>query len=76
LASLESYYVDADGKQLVTSDDQINTVELGSGRSELVITRKEYSGTFIRTLEYLRYYRQKPRPSQTRDVALAAVLSA
>ncbi|KAF5198981.1 Cytoplasmic 60s subunit biogenesis factor rei1-like protein [Thalictrum thalictroides] len=74
-----SSYVDADGKQLVTSDDQTNTVELGSGGSELVITRKEDSGTFIRTLgsrEYLRYYRQKPRPSQTRDVALAAVLSA
>lgn len=71
-------YVDGDGKQLVAADDQANTVELGSGGSELVITRKEDTGTYIRTLgsrEYLRYYRQKPRPSPIRDVALAAALA-
>ncbi|OVA16307.1 zinc finger protein [Macleaya cordata] len=31
-----SSYMDEDGKQLVTSDDMTNTVELGSGGSELV----------------------------------------
>ncbi|KAF9616177.1 hypothetical protein IFM89_028953, partial [Coptis chinensis] len=73
-----SSYVDAAGKQLVSSDDMTNTVELGSGGSELVITRKNDIGTSIRTLgsrEFLRYYRQKPRPSSTGGVALAAALA-
>ncbi|KAI3890097.1 hypothetical protein MKW92_012585 [Papaver armeniacum] len=73
-----SSYIDEDGKQLVSSDDMSNIVELGSGGSELVISRKTDTKTSVRTLgsrEYLRYYRQKPRPSPTRDIALAISLA-
>ncbi|CAA2955226.1 cytoplasmic 60S subunit biogenesis factor REI1 homolog 1 [Olea europaea subsp. europaea] len=35
-----SSYVDADGKQLIAVDDTSNTIELGRGGSELVITRR------------------------------------
>lgn len=55
-----------------------NSIELGSGGSELVITHKTENGTLVRTLgsrEFLRYYRQKPRPSLPRDVALAVSLA-
>ncbi|KAI3908703.1 hypothetical protein MKW92_020975 [Papaver armeniacum] len=71
-------YVDQDGEQLVSSDDMSNIVELGSGGSELVITRKTDTKTSVRTLgsrKYLRYYRQQPRPSPTRDIALAISLA-
>ncbi|KAF6142310.1 hypothetical protein GIB67_023335 [Kingdonia uniflora] len=73
-----SSYVGADGEKLVASDDLTNEVELGTGGSELLITKKTDSGTSIRSLgsrEYLRYYKQKPRPSIVRDVALAAALA-
>nr|CAD1827442.1 unnamed protein product [Ananas comosus var. bracteatus] len=71
-------YIDADGKQLVAANDMANSIELGSGGSELVITHKTENGTLVRTLgsrEFLRYYRQKPRPSLPRDVALAVSLA-
>jgi pre-60S factor REI1 len=70
-------YVDAEGKQVVLSDDAAN-VELGTAGAELVITHKGEDGTFIRTLgsrEFLRYYRQKPRPTLSRDTALATALA-
>ncbi|WOK92110.1 cytoplasmic 60S subunit biogenesis factor [Canna indica] len=73
-----SSYVDADGKQLVASDDMNSSVELGSGGSELIITQKTENRILVRTLgsrEFLRYYRQKPRPSPTRDIALALSLA-
>ncbi|XP_010265409.1 PREDICTED: cytoplasmic 60S subunit biogenesis factor REI1 homolog 1 [Nelumbo nucifera] len=73
-----SSYVDTNGKQLVAVDEMSNTVELGSGGSELVITRKGEDGILTKTLgcrEFMRYYRQKPRPSSTRDVFLAAALA-
>ena len=69
--------MDSDGKQLVGLDDTNHTVELGSG-SELVITRKVDCRTSLRILgsrEYLRYYRQKPRPSRDRDIALVISLA-
>ncbi|XP_068647901.1 cytoplasmic 60S subunit biogenesis factor REI1 homolog 1-like [Aristolochia californica] len=72
-----SSYVDEDGKQLVAADDLANTVELGGG-SELIITKRTDSRVSIRTLgsrQYLRYYRQKPRPSSERDMALAISLA-
>lgn len=72
-----SSYVDSDGKQLVASDDMSNTIELGSGGSELVITRRSDNATLVRALgsrEFMRYYRQKPRPSRDGDVALAIAL--
>ncbi|XP_059662971.1 cytoplasmic 60S subunit biogenesis factor REI1 homolog 1 [Cornus florida] len=73
-----SSYVDADGKQLIASDDLSNTVELGSGGSELVITRRTDDGISMKALgsrEYMRYYRQKPRPSPTNDIAITAALA-
>lgn len=62
---------------MVLSDDAAN-VELGSAGAELVITHKNEDGTLVRTLgsrEFLRYYRQKPRPTPSRDTALAAALA-
>ncbi|KAL5974015.1 hypothetical protein ACLOJK_030677 [Asimina triloba] len=73
-----SSYVDSDGKQLVALDDMCNAVELGSGGSELVITKKTDSGISVKALgsrEFLRYYRQKPRPSHERNIALAISLA-
>lgn len=73
-----SSYLDADGKRLVAANDMANSVELGMGGSELVVTRRTDSGVLVRTFgsrEFLRYYRQKPRPSPARDVALAISLA-
>ncbi|KAK3439673.1 hypothetical protein EUGRSUZ_C04005 [Eucalyptus grandis] len=73
-----SSYVDEDGKQLVASGDMGNSVELGSGGSELVITRRSDGGVSMKTLgsrEYLRYYRQKPRPSTGNNAAITAALA-
>jgi len=70
--------VDEDGKQLVASGDMGNSVELGSGGSELVITRRSDGGVSMKTLgsrEYLRYYRQKPRPSTGNNAAITAALA-
>ena len=67
--------MNTDEKQLVASDDMRNMVELGSGGSELIITRSTKSGTSTKTIgsrEYLRYYRQKPRPSPTNGYAITA----
>ncbi|ONK69590.1 uncharacterized protein A4U43_C05F24570 [Asparagus officinalis] len=73
-----SSYVDAEGKQLVASTDMDSSVELGSAGAELIITQKTENRTIVRTLgsrEFLRYYRQKPRPSLATGVALAASLA-
>ncbi|KAG9455958.1 hypothetical protein H6P81_000466 [Aristolochia fimbriata] len=72
-----SSYVDEQGKELVAAGDSINTLEL-SGGSELIITKRTDSGASVRALgsrEYLRYYRQKPRPSAEKDIALAISLA-
>lgn len=72
-----SSYMDEDGKQLISSSDMGNTVELGGG-SELIITRRTDKGTSTKTFgsrEYLRYYRQKPRPSPANNVAITAALA-
>ena len=69
--------MDEDGKQLISSSDMANTVELGGG-SELIITRRTDKGTSTKTFgsrEYLRYYRQKPRPSPANNVAITAALA-
>ncbi|MQL68400.1 hypothetical protein Taro_000710 [Colocasia esculenta] len=71
-----SSYVDTDGKQIVLSNDTNHDVELSG--SELIITRRTENGISIRTFgsrEFLRYYRQKPRPSAARDLALAVSLA-
>ncbi|KAG2699901.1 hypothetical protein I3843_07G209300 [Carya illinoinensis] len=73
-----SSYVDDDGKQLVASGDMDNTVELGIGGAELIITRRSDEGTSTKTFgsrEYLRYYRQKPRPSPMNNAAIIAALA-
>ncbi|CAN6583519.1 unnamed protein product [Malus baccata var. baccata] len=73
-----SSYVDEAGKQLVVSGDMANSVELGSGGSELIITRRSDDGISSKTLgsrEYLRYYRQKLRPSPANGVAITAALA-
>ncbi|GAV77891.1 LOW QUALITY PROTEIN: zf-C2H2_2 domain-containing protein/zf-met domain-containing protein [Cephalotus follicularis] len=72
-----SSYMDEDGKQLVASGDMGNIVELVGG-SELIIRKISEAGISTRTLgcrEYLRYYRQKPRPSLTNGTAITAALA-
>lgn len=71
-------YVDVDGKKLVSSDDQTNEVELGHGGSELIITRKtddKISTKALGSREYMRYYRQKPRPSSENDIMISVALA-
>lgn len=70
--------MDTDGKQLIAVDDMSNTIELGSGGSELVITRRNDGAISTRMLgsrEYLRYYRQKPRPAPANNTAITAALA-
>ncbi|KAE8682526.1 ZNF622 protein [Hibiscus syriacus] len=72
-----SSYVDESGKQLVAAGDTGNSVELVGG-SELVITKRSGEGKTSKTLgsrEYLRYYRQKPRPSPANNMAITAALA-
>lgn len=71
-------YVDEEGKQLVAAGDMDNNVEFGSGGSELIITRRSDEGKSTKTLgsrEYMRYYRQKPRPSPLNNMAITAALA-
>ncbi|KAG6511044.1 hypothetical protein ZIOFF_029093 [Zingiber officinale] len=73
-----SSYADVDGDQLMSVENMENSVELGSGGAELIIKQKTETGVLVRTLgsrEFLRYYRQKPRPSPTREIALALSLA-
>lgn len=73
-----SSYMDEDGKQLVAADDPSRSVELGSGGAELIITRKTDNGKSVRIFgsrEFLRYYRQKPRPSRDSNIELAISLA-
>ncbi|KAJ9184162.1 hypothetical protein P3X46_007929 [Hevea brasiliensis] len=73
-----SSYVDEDGKQLTTSGDMANTVELGSGGSELIITTSSDNKISSKTLgsrEFLRYYRQEPHPSPANSGAITAALA-
>ena len=70
--------MDEAGKQLVVSGEMANSVELGSGGSELIITRRSDDGISSKTLgsrEYLRYYRQKLRPSPANGAAITAALA-
>ncbi|KAL7170857.1 hypothetical protein ACSBR2_035678 [Camellia fascicularis] len=73
-----SSYADTNGKQLVEANDMGNTVDLGSGGSELIITQRtdgRISTKMLGSREYLRYYRQKPRPSPTNGIAITAALA-
>lgn len=70
--------MDEDGKQLVVSGDMTGAVELGSGGSELIITTRSNNGISTKMLgsrEFLRYYRQKPRPSPMNNGAITAALA-
>lgn len=69
--------MDEDGKQIVATTDPSNSIELGGG-SELIITKRTDKGISTRTFgsrEYLRYYRQKPRPTPANDIAITASLA-
>ncbi|GMH10754.1 hypothetical protein Nepgr_012595 [Nepenthes gracilis] len=73
-----SSYVDEAGKQLVAVNDVDDSVEFQSGGSELVITRKTENGISTKILgsrEFLRYYKQKPRPSPANYEAITAALT-
>ena len=53
---------------MVAAADGNCGIELGIGGSELVITNKSGKGTRVRSLgsrEFIRYYRQKLRPSSS-----------
>ncbi|KAL6603217.1 hypothetical protein ACP70R_043578 [Stipagrostis hirtigluma subsp. patula] len=68
-----SSYADIEG-----TNDISNNIELGSSGSELVITKKTGKGTHVRILgsrEFIRYYRQKPRPSIATDCTRALSLA-
>ncbi|KAK1317670.1 hypothetical protein QJS10_CPA05g02355 [Acorus calamus] len=70
-------YVDADGKQLVVADD-INDIDFGAGGSELIITTRLDGKIHVKILghrEFMRYYRQKPRPSPSSDIVMALLLA-
>lgn len=72
-----SSYVDEAGKQLVAVNAENETVVFGNG-SELVITRKTENGMSTKTFgsrEYLRYYKQKPRPTPANEEAVAAAVA-
>lgn len=69
--------MDESGKQLVAAGNTSNSVELVGG-SELVITKRSDEGILSKTLgsrEYMRYYRQKPRPSPAINMAITAALA-
>lgn len=69
--------MDENGKQLVALGETGDNVDLGNGGSELIVTRRSNNGVASRTLgsrEFLRYYRQKPRPS-TNDSAITTALA-
>lgn len=73
-----SSYMDDSGKEIVAVNDASRSVELGSGGAELIITSKTENGTLVRALgsrEFLRYYRQKPRPSNDNNIKLAILLA-
>lgn len=72
-----SSYMDEDGKQLVAANDGANSVELGSG-AELVIRSRTSHGVSTKALgsrEFLRYYRQKPRPAHASGSAISIALA-
>lgn len=73
-----SSYLDESGMQIVLTEENLDTfIELGSGGAELVIQRKSENGTSSKILgsrEFLRYYRQRPRPAVERDVSLSHAL--
>lgn len=73
-----SSYADESGMQIVPTEENLNVnIELGFGGAELVIQRKSENGTTCKMLgsrEFLRYYRQRPRPTVERDVALSRAL--
>lgn len=73
-----SSYADDSGKQLIAVDDLDNSVQLGSG-SELIIRKRTNKGTSSKMLgsrEFLRYYKQKPRPSPANNLAITAAVAA
>lgn len=55
-----------------------NRIEFGSGGSELIITGRTEGGKSTKVLgsrEFLRYYRQKPRPTPANDITIISALA-
>lgn len=74
-----SSYMDEDGKQLVAVNDGCHSVELGTGGAELISRRRTETGVSTKILgsrEFLRYYKQKPRPSPANNMAISIALAA
>ncbi|CAN8326775.1 unnamed protein product [Cochlearia groenlandica] len=72
-----SSYVDEAGDQIIVSGETESTVELVGG-SELVITDRSEKATTSRTLgsrEFMRFYRQKPRPTSQNSNQIITSLS-
>lgn len=70
--------MDEDGKQLVAANDTGSSVELGEGGSELVIKRRTNDGMSTKAIgsrEFLRYYKQKPKPSPSNEMAISVALA-
>lgn len=72
-----SSYVDEAGKQIVVAGETDNTLELVGG-SELLITENSENTKTSKTLgsrEFMRYYRQKPRPTSQNSSQIISSLS-
>ncbi|XP_057826759.1 cytoplasmic 60S subunit biogenesis factor REI1 homolog 1 isoform X1 [Cryptomeria japonica] len=73
-----SSYVDESGMQIVATEENLDAnFELGFGGAELVIKKTSENGISSKMLgsrEFLRYYRQRPRPTVERDTALSRAL--
>ena len=62
---------------MATGENLDANFELGFGGAELVIKKTSENGTTSKMLgsrEFLRYYRQRPRPTVERDTALSRAL--
>ncbi|XP_078438915.1 zinc finger protein 622 [Wolffia australiana] len=73
-----SSYENENGNQIVVADEANQNIELGYGGSELIITQRSENRVLVKTFgsrEFLRYYRQKPRPSASGNVPLHVSLA-
>lgn len=73
-----SSYMDGDEQQLVEANGMTTSVELGCGGSEIIVKQNGESRSTVKRFgsrEFLRYYRQKPRPSPSSGIALAVSLA-
>ncbi len=73
---LDFSYMSSDGTQLIAAHDGMEShVSLTPGGLELIVKGDGGSKT-IGSREFARYYRQRPRPSESRDGVLVNALVA